>query len=217
MMRVLLAEDHELVRQGIRVMLERTGEYQVVAEAADGREAVAMVRASGPDVAILDVGMQNLNGIEATRQIRTISPTTRIVMLSMHADMLYVQEALRAGARGYVLKGAAFKELLTALEQVCAGKTYLSPALTKVSADTLRRPYHPAPATLASLTAREREVLQLIAEGNSGTEIAQSLGVSARTVESHRERIMAKLDLHSIADLTRFAIRNGLSPDSPEM
>ena len=211
MIRVLLAEDHELVRHGIRMMLESTGGFQVVGEAVNGREAVGLARSTAPDLAILDVGMENLNGIEATRQIRALVPGTRVLVLSMHTDVHYVREALRAGAHGYVIKGAAFKELLTAIEQVCGGKTYLSSGLPSLSVEDLRRPSRQHPqSVLESLTAREREVLQLIAEGNSGTEIAQGLGVSARTVESHRERIMAKLDLHSIADLTRFAMRNGL-------
>ena len=211
MIRVLLAEDHELVRNGIRMMLEAAGGFLVVAEAADGREALQGVRTQAPDLAIVDVGMPNLNGIETTRQIRTISPTTRVLILSMHTDPQYVREAFGAGASGYVLKGAAFKELLEAIQHVLAGKSYVSQGLPVLSADELRRGsgLHPSSA-LTSLTAREREVLQLIAEGNSGTEIARDLGVSARTVESHRERIMAKLDLHSIADLTRFAIRNGV-------
>jgi DNA-binding NarL/FixJ family response regulator len=211
MIKVLLAEDHELVRNGIRMMLEVTGGFLVVAEAADGRAALQGVRAHAPDLAIVDVGMPNLNGIETTRQIRTISPITRVLILSMHADPQYVREAFGAGAGGYVLKGAAFKELLAAIQQVLAGKVYLSQGLPAVSLDDLRRRTGQRPSSaLESLTAREREVLQLIAEGNSGTEIARDLGVSARTVESHRERIMAKLDLHSIADLTRFAIRNGV-------
>lgn len=215
MIRVLLAEDHELVRQGLRVMLENAGDYAVVGEATDGREAVRLAQSCAPDLAIMDVGMPNLNGIEAARQIRAVSPGTRVLMLSMHSDVQYVREALRAGARGYVLKGAAFKELLAAIEQVLAGRVYLSAALPKAALDNLLRPSHQAPpSTLECLTARERQVLQLIAEGNSGPEIAKSLEVSARTVESHRERIMAKLDLHSIADLTRFAIRNGVC--SPE-
>jgi DNA-binding NarL/FixJ family response regulator len=211
MIKVLLAEDHELVRNGIRMMLESSGGFLVVAEAADGREALQAVRTHAPDLAIVDIGMPNLNGIETTRQIRITSPTTRILILTMNTDPQYVREAFGAGANGYVLKGAAFKELLEAIQQVLAGKTYLSQGLPAFSADDLRRGAGQRPSSaLASLTAREREVLQLIAEGNSGTEIARDLGVSARTVESHRERIMAKLDLHSIADLTRFAIRKGV-------
>jgi DNA-binding NarL/FixJ family response regulator len=207
----MLVDDHTMVRQGIRSLLESHGGFQIVGEAADGREAVQKLAPAAPDLAIVDVAMPRLNGLETARQIRTLSPITRVLMLSMHDEAEYVVEAFRAGAGGYVLKGADFQELLTAIECVMGGKSYLSPELQALKGIDIRPGVgQGAPSALASLTAREREVLQLIAEGNSGTEIAGELGVSARTVESHRERIMAKLDLHSIADLTRFAVRHGV-------
>jgi DNA-binding NarL/FixJ family response regulator len=211
MIRILLVDDHAMVRQGIRSLLEGHGGYQIVGEAGDGREVLHQLAAATPDLAIMDVAMPRLNGIETTRQIRAMSPITRVLMLSMHDDPQYVLEALRAGACGYVLKEGAFRELLAAIDAVMQGKVYLSQALHAMKVAEMRQGSGQGPpSALAGLTPRERQVLQLIAEGNSGTEIARELGISARTVESHRERIMAKLDLHSIADLTRFAVRHGV-------
>jgi DNA-binding NarL/FixJ family response regulator len=214
MIRILLVDDHALVREGIRSLLENHGGFEIVGEAGDGREALQRLASTAPDLALVDVGMPRLNGIETARHIRSMSPITRVLMLSVHDDPEHVYEALHAGAGGYVLKGAAFEELLRAIDCVMGGKCYLSPQLRGVKARDVCEGVGGASSALAELTSREREVLQLIAEGNSGTEIARQLGVSARTVESHRERIMAKLDRHSIADLTRFAIRHGVcSPD----
>lgn len=212
---VLLAEDHTLVRAGIRLMLESAKTFTVVAEVADGRAAVQQAEALSPDLALLDVSMPGLNGVEAARQIPGVSPQTRILMLSMRSELQYVVESLRAGAHGYVLKDVAFEELQNAIATVLRGETYLSPALAQGKDRELLLQAHnatmePAYSELDKLTKREREILQLIAEGHSGPEIARDLGLSARTVETHRVRIMMKLDLHSIADLTRFAIRNGV-------
>jgi two-component system response regulator NreC len=216
MTKVLLAEDHTLVRGGIRMMLESAGSFEIVGEAPDGRAAVTLAESLHPDIALLDVAMPLLNGVEAARQIHGLLPDTKVVMLSMRTELQYVREALRAGASGYVLKDAAFEELLLALSQVLSGTIYLSPAVAAAGTHNYLRTAEEAGnlSELDKLTKREREVLQMIAEGHSGPEIARELGLSSRTVETHRVRIMMKLDLHSIADLTRFAIRNGVC--SPE-
>jgi len=211
--KVLLAEDLTLLRSGVRALLESTGKVRIVGEAADGREALKLAQKLNPDVVLMDVAMPEMNGIEATRQIRQALPQVRVMMLSMHADRQYVFESLRAGACGYVLKNAALTELLSAIQTVMTGGTFLSAALADlVMDDYLRRARgQHAETELEKLSAREREVLQLLAEGNSSSEIARRLHISARTVDTHRQHIMEKLDIHSIAGLTRFAIRQGLS------
>ncbi|MFH1570332.1 MAG: response regulator transcription factor [Gemmatimonadota bacterium] len=213
--RILLADDHRIVRDGLRALIEQQPDMTVVAEAEDGRTAVQLARAEEPDVAILDIGMPELNGIDATAQIRAAVPRTRVIALSMHSDRRFVAGALRAGASGYLLKDCAFEELTRAIHTVVANQTYLSPAI----AGTVVEGYVRGSASTAAeanppveLTAREREILQLIAEGCSTREIAGRLFVSDKTVETHRRNIMEKLDLHSIADLTRYAIRIGLTP-----
>lgn len=212
MPRVLLADDHTLVRTGIRALLEAAGNLEVVGEASDGRAAVELVRTLNPDLAIIDVAMPNMNGIEAVRQICADHPHTRVIMLSMHSDQQYIYEALRCGAAGYVLKDAAFTELVSAIQTVLEGKTYLSPPLAdSVMTDYVRRAQGKTAITeLDKLSSREREVLQLIGEGNSSAEIAKVLFISVRTVETHRQHIMEKLNIHSIAELTKFAIRHGI-------
>jgi len=207
---VLLIEDHALVRSGIRSLLERAGGLVVVGEAADGREGVRLKRDLAPDIAVVDVGMPNLNGIEAMRQMRAESPATRVLMLSMHADREYVYQALSAGAAGYVLKSAAFGELLSAIQTVLAGRRYLSPPLAEALKETPGAAGGQAVVAPAKLSAREREILQLVAEGNSGPIIAGMLGISERTVETNRLNIMNKLNIHTIAGLTRFAIQHGM-------
>lgn len=208
---VLLAEDHTLVRSGIKTMLEMS-QMQVVGEAGDGRIAVNLFNQFRPDLVIMDVAMPNLNGIEAARQMRAADPAARIIMLSMHADGQYVMESLRAGASGYVLKDAAFNELLTAIETVTQGRNYLSPSLADMVMTNYMRVARGETAVngLEKLSNREREVLQLIGEGNSSAEIAKALFISVRTVDTHRHNIMEKLDIHSVAGLTKFAIRYGL-------
>lgn len=212
MKRVLLAEDHTLVRAGIRTMLEATGELQVVGEAGDGRVALELAAKLKPDLVIMDVSMPNMNGIEAARQIMNQRLGIKVIMLSMHADDQYVLESLRAGAAGFILKDAAFDELKKAIASVLAGNTYLSPPLAeKVMTSYARHARgESAPSDLSKLSTREREILQLIGEGNSSAEIAKTLHISVRTVETHRANIMEKLDIRSVAGLTKFAIKNGL-------
>jgi DNA-binding NarL/FixJ family response regulator len=212
MLRVLLVEDHTLVRSGIRTLLEASREVEVIGEAADGREAVELARKLQPQVVLMDVAMGELNGIDATRQITAMEPQPRVLILSMHADEQYVFEALKAGAGGYVLKSAAVKELMSALREVAAGRSFVSPSLTRVVLDDyVRRAKGQRTFSEADkLTAREREVLQLIAEGKSSAEVAEVLCISSRTVETHRHNLMEKLGIHSIAGLTKFAIRHGL-------
>ncbi len=195
-------------------MLEHSGKVQIVGEAGNGREALKLAQKLSPDLVLMDVAMPELNGIEATRQIRKAMPHVRVMMLSMHADRQYIFESLRAGASGYLLKNAALAEVLSGIQTVLAGGTFLSSSLADVVLDDyLRRARGFEPETeLEKLSAREREVLQLIAEGDSSSEIAHRLHISARTVDSHRQHIMEKLDIHSIAGLTKFAIRHGLCP-----
>jgi len=210
--RVLLAEDQTLVRSGIRALLESSPDVRVVGEAADGRQAVELAAALAPDIVLMDVAMPALNGIEAARQIRGQFPAVQVVMLSMHKDRQYIFESLKAGAAGYVPKDVAFTELLSAIHAVREGKTYLSPPLADVVMDDYvrRARGRDEPSELAPLSAREREVLQLIGEGNSSAEIGKKLHISVRTVDTHRQNLMDKLNIHSIAGLTRFAIRHGL-------
>jgi len=210
--RVLLAEDHALVRSGIRSLLEASKEVDVVGEAGTGREAVEMAAQLKPDLVLMDLAMNDLNGIDAARQLSARGEGINVIMLSMHAEEQYIYEALKAGAKGYVLKSSAFKELITGIREVVAGRTYVSPSLSNVVMnDYVRRAKgEHTPTELDKLTTREREVLQLIAEGNSSAEVAQILYISVRTVDTHRHNIMEKLDIHSIAGLTKFAIKTGL-------
>jgi DNA-binding NarL/FixJ family response regulator len=211
MPRVLLVEDHTLVRSGIRLLLERSRDMVIVGEAEDGRQAVTLAKTLLPDIAIVDVGLPNLNGLQAARQIRQESPRTKILMLSMHGEIEYVREALRAGASGYVLKNAASAELMAGIHAILMGQKYVSERLLEsMKKKPLDVRSGASASELACLTAREREILQLVAEGNSGPEIARSLEISERTVETHRLNIMTKLDIHTIAGLTRFALRNGV-------
>lgn len=212
MIKALLVEDMTLTRSGFRALLENSGKVEVIGEAADGREAIKLAEKLNPDIILMDVSMPGLNGIEATRQIRAAQPHIRILMLSMHTAGPYVFESLRAGAAGYVLKDATFPELLSAIETVVGGGTYLSPSLTNVAVEDyvrLARGQHDT-SELDKLSTREREVLQLIAEGHSSSNIARQLHISARTVDTHRHNIMQKLDIHSVAGLTKFAVRHGL-------
>lgn len=210
--RVLLAEDHELVRSGIRALLEASGEVQVVGEANNGRQAIELSQELLPDLVLMDLAMNELNGIDATRQLATLAPEVRVIILSMHADEQYLFEALKAGARGYVLKQGAYGELATAMRDVMAGRSYLSPSLSPlVMGDYVRRAKgNFTNAAGGNLSPREREVIQLIAEGNTSAEVAELLHISVRTVDSHRHNIMEKLQIKSIAGLTKFAIRSGL-------
>jgi two-component system response regulator NreC len=204
--RVMLADDHTLVRHGLKAFLERQG-FQVICEASDGQEALRLAAEKRPEVAVLDIGMSLLNGIDAAREIRKSSPRTRILLLTKHDEDQYVKEALRAGIKGYVLKRQAAEDLVHAIREVCRGAVYLSPGISRIVVDA----YLSKEQTSADpLSGRERQVLQLVGEGKSTKEIATLLGVSVKTAESHRARLMRKLDIHETASLVRYAIRHGM-------
>lgn len=211
---ILLADDNRMMREGLRALLERQSDMKVVAEADDGRAAVELARKHKPSVAVLDLAMPGLNGIEAARQITEACLGTKTIILSVHSDRRFVTEALRAGAAGYILKDCAFDELARAIRTTAANQTYLSPAVARtVVGDYLgRSPRRQRSSAFAVLTDRERQVLQLLAEGRPAKQIATDLGVSIKTVETHRANIMRKLGKHSIAELTKYAIREGLTP-----
>jgi DNA-binding NarL/FixJ family response regulator len=204
--RLLLADDHSLVRQGLRALLERQG-FQVASEASDGQEAVRLAAKVQPEVAILDISMPVLNGLDAARELLKSSPKTKVVLLTQHDEDHYVTEALRAGAKGYVLKSQAADDLVHAIREVCSGAVYLSPSISRAVVDAyLSRTY----VSKDPLSARERQVLQLVGEGKSTKDVAAQLGISVKTAESHRARLMRKLDIHETASLVRYAIRRGL-------
>jgi len=207
MIKILLADDHALVRHGFRMILAAQPDMEVAGEAGNGREAVELAQKLKPDVVVMDVAMPELNGIEATRRIVELAPRARVLALSMHKDAVYVREILRAGARGYLLKDSADADLLAAVRAVAKGEGYLSPGVSDAVLSDYRR-HVTDPLDL--LTSREREVLQLIAEGKTNKEIATSLALSVYTVEAHRGRLMEKLNLHSTGELVRFAVRSGL-------
>jgi DNA-binding NarL/FixJ family response regulator len=204
--RVLVADDHPVVRQGLKSLLTREG-FTVVAEAADGREAVRQIESAHPEVALLDVGMPGLNGLDAAREIMQRSGATKVVILTQHAEEPYVLEALRAGVHGYVLKSQSVTDVVQAIRDVTRGRVYVSPAISDVIV-TAYRGQSRFPAD--SLTTREREVLQLVAEGRSTRKIAEILGISHKTAESHRSHLMLKLGIHDVAGLVRYAVRRGL-------
>ena len=209
---VLLADDHRLMRSGLRLVIERHPEFSVVGEADDGRQAVALAESLKPDVIVLDIGMPNLNGIEAARQITEAHPEIAIVMLSMHSDEGYVLRALKAGARAYLLKDSAEEDLTRAIEAVRDGKSFFSPAVSQVLLQDYMRKLQRAGAddSYDLLSGREREILQLVAEGKSSKEIAGTLNLSPYTVETHRANIMQKLNLKGIPELILYAVRKGL-------
>ena len=210
--RVLLADDHRLMRAGLRLVIEQHPEFTVVGEADDGRQAVAMSESLKPEIIVMDVGMPSLNGIEAARQITAERPETAIIMLSMHADEGYVLRALKAGARAYLLKDSAEEDLTRAIEAVRDGKSFFSPAVSKVLLQDYMRKLQRAGAedSYDLLSGREREVLQLVAEGKSSKEIAGLLNLSTYTVETHRSNLMQKLNLKGIPELILYAVRKGL-------
>jgi len=210
---VVLADDHPIVRQGLRTLLEAEGDFAVIGEEADGLKVVELVERLRPNVLLLDVRLPGLNGLEITRQMVQRALPTRIVILSMHANETYVLEALRHGAAGYILKDATPTEMLKAIREVTAGRRYLSPALSERAIDAYAEKAQTAPVeAYETLTTREREILQLAAESTSLSEIAARLGISPRTVETHRENLMRKLGLQSQTDLIRYALRRGILP-----
>ena len=211
-LRILIADDHEVARQGIRALLESHPGWEVCAEARDGREAVELATNSKPDIALLDIGMPNLNGLDAARQILAMSPTIRILILTMHDAEQVVREVLAAGARGFVLKSDAARDLVSAVDALQHRRTFFT---TRVTQMVLNGYLHQEkesllPSAKAVLTPREREVIQLLAEGKTSKEVAVALKLSVKTAETHRTNLMRKLDLHSVADLTLYAIRNGI-------
>jgi DNA-binding NarL/FixJ family response regulator len=211
-LRILLGDDHTLVRQGVRKILETRPEWTVVGEAGDGRDAVRKALELEPDVAVLDIGMPLLNGIEATRQIVRKAPDVRVLIVSMHSAEAYITQALQAGATGYLLKDSADTDLIRAVEDVGAGRSFLSPAVARVMVDDYVR--HLASKGIVdrydSLSEREREIFQLVAEGHSNKEIADILSISPATVETHRAHILQKLDLHNTAEVVLYAVRRGV-------
>ena len=211
-MRIVIADDHHLVRQAIRVLLEKQHDIQVVGEAADGQEAVELVERLLPDVLVIDIAMPRLNGIEAIRRIHTLGVKTRIVVLSMYFDETLVRQAVRNGAKGYLLKRSVTEELLLAVRAASQGKTYLTPEVSELILSGLPAPGSGSekPEPFDRLTAREREVLQLIAEGNTNNSIAEQLQISEKTVEKHRSSLMFKLNVHDVASLVRIAIQHKL-------
>lgn len=211
-LRILLADDHTVVRKGLRLLLESSDGMVVVGDAADGREAVSLAERHSPDVVVMDVAMPGLNGIEAARQITAKLPGTAVVFLSMHSDESYVLKALKAGARGYLLKDSAEYDLINAVKAVSEGKAFFSPAISKMLMDDYMRQMRERAVedSFDLLTTREREVLQLLAEGKNNKEVASILGLSLYTVETHRSNIFQKLNLHSGAELILYAIRKGV-------
>lgn len=205
--RILLADDHRMVRYGFRLILQTQKDMEVIGEAGNGRDAVELAKSLKPDVVVMDVTMPELNGIEATRRIHEAEPLARVLALSVHRDSVYVREIVRAGAEGYILKESADSELIAAVRAVAEGNSYLSPEVAgAVLKDYRKHSTNP----LDLLSSREREILQLIAEGRTNKEIAAHLGLSVYTIDGHRTRIMEKLGLHSTGELVRFAVRNGL-------
>ena len=210
--RILLADDHTVMRRGLRLLLESQPEFIVVAEAADGRQAVEQAEATQPDVAVVDIAMPNLSGIEAAQRIATSLPQTAIVILSMHSDESYVLRALKVGAKGYLLKDSAEGDLIDAIKAVHQGKTFFSPEISKMLVEDYIREIRTRGAedSYDLLTSREREILQLLAERKSNKEIAQVLNLSIYTIETHRRNLQEKLNLHSLAELILYAVRKGV-------
>lgn len=210
--KIVLADDHKIVRDGLRSLIEQESDMEIVAEVEDGREAIKAIGETSPDVVIMDVAMPNLNGVDATRRITSEYPSVKVIALSMHSDKRFVAEMLKAGSRGYLVKDCAFEELVRAIRTTATGATYLSPSITGViMGDYVRQLSGEQTYKSDVLSPREREVLQLIAEGNTTKEVASCLHVSVKTIETHRQHIMKKLHLRSIAELTKYAIREGLT------
>jgi DNA-binding NarL/FixJ family response regulator len=210
--RIIIADDHQIVRQGLRTLLEKEPDMQVVAEAEDGRRTLNLAREVVPHVIVMDVEMPDLNGIEATMQIMAELPQIKVIALSMYSDRRFVTNMLKAGACGYLLKDCAFEELVQAIRLAMSNRIYLSPGIADVVVkDYVNHTPAPTPSVFSVLTAREREVLQLLSEGKRTTQIAELLHISIKTVETHRMQIMHKLGMRSVAELTKYAIREGLT------
>ncbi len=213
-LRILLADDHEVVRRGLSALIRAKGDWEVCGEASDGREAVDQALKLNPDILILDVGMPNLNGLEATRQIIKAKPHARVLILTLHDSDQLVQEVLNAGARGFLLKSDAARDLVTAVEALRNNKIYFTPKVASMVLEGfLRREDGGSPAPVPNpsrLTPREREIVQLLAEGKSSRDVAEALGLSVKTAETHRANIMRKLNLHSVSDLVLYAVRNNI-------
>ncbi|MBM4126393.1 MAG: response regulator transcription factor [Nitrospira sp.] len=214
-LRVMIVEDHALVRAGMRALLEKIDGIEVVSAVGDGWEAVKAVQTDAPDLVLMDIAMPELNGLDATSRIVKESPATRVILLSMYANEEYLQQALQSGASGYLLKGAELAELELAIKAVSRGESYLTPAVAKYAIEAYRDKSDGPTGPLAKLSMRQREILQLIAEGHTTKDIAQRLNVSVKTVETHRAHLMERLEIHDVPGLVRFAVRVGLiQPDS---
>ena len=210
--RIVLVDDHQIVRVGLKSLLARESDFQVVGEAGDGREALAVIAELTPDIVIMDIAMPGLNGIDATIRVRAEHPQIRVIVLSMHLERAYIVETLRAGASGYLLKERAVDELVQAIRAVSAGRKYLSPGVTDIVLQGyLEADIELPDSAFSKLTEREREVLQYIAEGTTIKEIAELLHLSPKTIETHKGRIMERLNIRTVAGLTRYAIRHGLT------
>ena len=210
--KVLLVDDHAIIREGLRSLLEKQPEMEVIADTDDGRKAIELVRELLPDIVIMDITMPGLNGIEATRQITAEFPDVKVIALSIHSKRRYVADMLSAGATGYILKECLFDELVQAIKAIAAGGRYLSPRITDVVvSDYVKRLSTSADSPFEALKTREREVLQLVAEGKSTKQIALELHVSTKTIEANRRQIMEKLNIHNVAELTKYAVREGLT------
>lgn len=210
--KILLADDHQIIRDGLASLLEKEDDMQVVGQAENGRQALHMAIDLNPDIVVMDISMPNLNGIEATGQLRRDCPQARVIALSMHSDKRFVVGMLKAGAHGYLLKNSAFDELVQAIHSVLAGETYLSPKIAAVVIkDYIQSNHGEKTAGLQALSSRERETLQLLAEGKTTKQIAGELFISVKTVESHRQNVMKKLGIFNMADLVKFAVREGLT------
>jgi DNA-binding NarL/FixJ family response regulator len=210
MVNIVVADDHKIVREGLVRLLESRDDFNVIGEAANGEEAIDLVLRKRPDIVLMDINMPKLSGIDATRQLGKAGCASKILVLSMHESRAYVEEVLRAGASGYVVKNSASKDVHDAIDAVQSGASYLSPAITKQVVNALARPDPEPSSGVSLLTDREREVLKLIADGLSSKEIASDLGLSLKTIDSHRSNLMDKLDIHKVSGLVRLAIRSGL-------
>jgi RNA polymerase sigma factor (sigma-70 family) len=214
--RTIVADDHQITREGLMALIEREPDMEVIGDAESGRDAVSLARKLRPDVIVMDISMPGLNGIDATRQIARDAPESRVLALSMHSERRYAAAMFAAGASGYLLKKCAFDELARAIRRVAEGGTYLSDQIASVVVqDYVRRLSEADDSAFSVLTEREREVLQLVSEGRTTKEIAKLLHVSPKTVETHRQNVMEKLDLHTVAELTKYAVREGITPSEP--